>query len=115
MRSLRMVEDVLGTVRESINYELKVHTLQVFLAIGNEVKPINSTELIQRTGLDQRTVSRDTTQLGTRMVKQDDGSYKPSGLGLIEAKPDPYETRQLCYFLTLSGEKLMNKLNKIFK
>jgi DNA-binding MarR family transcriptional regulator len=95
-----------------VEHELKVHTLQVLLAVANAAEPINSTALIRSCGLDQRTVSRDTTQLGKRMIERD-GAYVPSGLDLIEARPDLYETRQLAYTLTGKGKQFIEELNSL--
>lgn len=110
--SLTKLERLLGKVRKDVEHELKVHTLQVFLAVANATEPVNSTALIKSCGLDQRTVSRDTTQLGLRMIKQDE-SYVPVGLDLIEARPDLYETRQLAYSLTKKGREFIEELNKV--
>jgi len=113
MADLLRFETILTIVRKEVMQEIKLHTLQVFIAVANAEEPIDSVKLMKRVGLDQRTLNRDTTVLALRMIKDADGTHKRVGFDLIEARPDMYETRRLAYSLTQKGKDLAEKLSKI--
>jgi len=112
MANLLSLETLLTIIRTELQ-EIKLHTLQVFLAIANSDEPIDSVKLMTRCSLDQRTLNRDVTLLAVRVITDEDGNRKRTGFDLIEARPDMYETRRLAYSLTQKGKELFEKIVKI--
>ncbi|HCO19335.1 MAG TPA: hypothetical protein DIT39_07020 [Tissierellales bacterium] len=114
MADLLSLETLLNVIRKEVMQEIKLHTLQVFVAIANAGEPIDSVKLMKRCSLDQRTLNRDVILLAVRVITDEDGTRKRTGFGLVEARPDMYETRRLAYSLTQKGKELFEKMVKIY-
>jgi DNA-binding MarR family transcriptional regulator len=71
--------------------------------------------LDDRVGLSQSSVSRNLKRLGVRLRQDVKGAWVDAGMGLVDTRPDLYETRKLASTLTKKGVKLMHDLQGALK
>jgi len=101
-RELNTIMRLLETFRR-VDAVLPAQMAQCFVAVA--LRPgLTAHNLAEMTGLSQSGANRNIQALGAR-----NRLGKP-GLGLIEAVPDPVETRRKIMFLTAKGQKLAAEL-----
>ncbi|MFC1523976.1 hypothetical protein ACFL6N_04215 [Thermodesulfobacteriota bacterium] len=116
MDELLKLKAVVRFLRNELSSDLQLQTLHTLLAIATSSEPKDNKSLEKELGqVSQAAISRNVRNLGTIMVKQKDGSHQKAGYGLIDTRPDLYETRRLASELNDDGKKLIAKLRKILK
>lgn len=75
-------------------------------------EPVTYTELCEVCGTTKASISRNMKVLGSMMVKGAGGSWHDDGLGLVNVRPNPFNTREYVAELTTRGVDIMKKLDK---
>jgi DNA-binding MarR family transcriptional regulator len=83
--------------------------------MGAHPEPITHTEIEAAVGLSQASTSRNMKRLGVRLRQDVNGTWVDAGMGLVETRPDAYETRKLASTLTKKGIKLMRDIEEVWK
>jgi DNA-binding MarR family transcriptional regulator len=78
--------------------------------MGSHPDPITHTEIERAVGLSQSSVSRNLKRLGVRLRQDAGGKWLDAGVGLVDTRPDLYETRRLASTLTRKGVELMDAI-----
>lgn len=103
MRVFRTVEEF-----RKMNPDMQIQAVATFALVA--LQPgITIKELRERTGTVQSTCSRNVALLS-------EGYHNgKAGYGLVEAQPDPYDSRRKVVFLTAKGKRVAETLNAIFE
>jgi DNA-binding MarR family transcriptional regulator len=113
MKSYNKIDKVLAYFQEEVHNQFQLHQFRLLLLLAvRDPDPVPYDEVCKRLGLSNAAVSRNSKQLGVHMVKGEDG-WKDVGLGLIDVRPDIYETRRNVMSLTDKGRKVMTGLNTL--
>lgn len=114
MDAIGKFERALGVFRREVKADVKVQHLSLLVALMiHEPEALSYEELVMVTGTAKASVSRAVKLLGVDMVQtKRNGPWTDRGLGLVDARPDPYNPRRYVVRLTTAGLKLRDKLNK---
>lgn len=115
MDAIGKFERALQVFRTEVKSDVKVQHLHMLVALMlHEPEPLSYQELVHITGASLSAVSRATKTLGIEMVQtKKDGPWIDKGLSLVEAKPDPFNSRQYVVSLTKKGTRLRTQLQTV--
>lgn len=105
---------LIRVLREDAGDGLEVQQVACLIEVmADHPDPITHSEIEGRVGLAQSSVSRNMKRLSVRMRQDTNGKWIDAGLGLVDVRPDAYETRKLSASLTKKGINLMNKMKGV--
>lgn len=90
--------------------EISLHAVEIFLRVARSDiagAPLTSKEIAKITGLSTSAISRNIAYLG------DWNRNKTPGLGLVEAKPQPFDRRSKPVRLTAKGRLMANLIGHL--
>lgn len=113
MRNVNKLVRVLGVATEAIKQDLSSYQLNFLCQVAAaDPDPITYAEMAKLMNTTTATISRNAKLLG-RDMKQVKGKWVDKGFGLVEASPNPYNSREYVLQLSPAGKKLMNRIDKI--
>lgn len=100
-------------IREAFGESLQLKQLSVLLDIAiAHPEPVTFSDLQEQAGTSSGTVSRTISMYGMKMVEKENGKWEDVGLGFVESRPNPYNTRQYVANLTPKGVRVMDLIMK---
>lgn len=111
--SYRKLDKVLEILQSEVHVQLQLHQLRILLMLAMRVPdPVAYADIEKALKLSNAAVSRNTKVMGINMQRSGKGGWVDTGLGLVEVRPDIYETRRNVIHLTDKGKALMKALEK---
>lgn len=115
MDSIRKLQRATALLRGAAE-EIEIQQIDCLLTVMRAYpEALTHSEIEDATRLSQSSVSRNMKRLGVRLRKDVKGSWLDAGWGLVETRPDPYETRKLSSRLTKKGLELRAGLVEVLK
>ena len=106
--------NVINFIRREIYLDFPLPQLEVLLLVI-ENEGISQTDISKKLNMSQASVSRNVAKLSSKVIKNEDGSYRKVGYGLLENRPDAIESRSYNVFLTDKGKQFVKDLKFVLK
>lgn len=114
MDKIRKLQKVIGILREYSGDGLEVQQIACLLEVmESDPEPMVHADIEDKVNLSQSSVSRNMKRLSVRLRQDANGEWIDAGLGLVDARPDHYETRKLASTLTKKGAALKERLKEV--
>jgi DNA-binding MarR family transcriptional regulator len=117
LNGISKLQEALKVLRTNIRgkdsrTELPTQMLLTFLKIASS-NGITMKEAAKEMDVEQSTVSRNAKDMGTYLIKEEDGSTTQMGCGLVYNAPNELNRREFSVFLTAKGQRLIHEIDKI--
>jgi DNA-binding MarR family transcriptional regulator len=106
---IKIVEVVTAEVKKDLSVYQMAFLCHLSAAAPD---PVSYQDMARKVGVSIAAVSRNAKLLGQDMKKVE-GKWADKGLGLVEAGPNPYNSREFVITLSAKGKKLMEKVDKM--
>ena len=113
MQGIRTFGKGVKILRDEIKEDVKVQHIQMLIKLAlSSPEPVTYTDLCAAIGTTKASISRNMKVLGSMMIQDKSGNWKDEGLGLVNVRPNPFNTREYVAELTTRGVEIMKKLDK---
>lgn len=113
MQGIRNFGRGIKLLQREVKSDLKIQHMNILCKLALEhPDPVGYGELNKYTGMSRASTSRNMKLLGEWQQENKKGGWTNHGLGLVEVKINPFDTRELMGNLTDKGFELMKKLDK---